>query len=77
MARGKKHSAEQVVNLLRQIEVGVSNGKTTVQACKKASIVEQTYYHWRHEYGGLQVERSMAENLQGFFAGSVDISDLW
>ena len=26
MARGKKHSAEQVVNLLRQIEVAVANG---------------------------------------------------
>ena len=29
MARGKKHSPEQVVNLLRQIEVSVANEKTT------------------------------------------------
>jgi hypothetical protein len=28
MARGKKHTAEQIVNLLRQVEVGVANGKT-------------------------------------------------
>ena len=27
MARGKKHTPEQVVNLLRQIEVAVANGK--------------------------------------------------
>jgi hypothetical protein len=26
MARGKKHMAEQIVNLLRQVEVGVANG---------------------------------------------------
>ena len=26
MARGKKHTAEQIVNLLRQVEVGVGNG---------------------------------------------------
>jgi hypothetical protein len=26
MARGKKHSPEQVVNLLRQIEVAIANG---------------------------------------------------
>ena len=58
MARGKKHSAEQVVNLLRQIEVGVANGRTTVQACKEAGIVEQTYYRWRKEYGGLQVDQA-------------------
>jgi putative transposase len=58
MARGKKHSAEQVVNLLRQIEVRVANGKTTVQACKEASITEQTYYRWRKEYGGLKVDQA-------------------
>ena len=61
MARGKKHSAEQVVNLLRQIEVAVANGKTTPQACKEAGIVEQTYFRWRKEYGGLQVDQAAAE----------------
>lgn len=29
MGRGKKYQPEQVVNLLRQIEVAVANGKTT------------------------------------------------
>jgi len=58
MARGKKHSAEQVVNLLRQIEVAVANGKTTPQACKEAGIVEQTYSRWRKEYGGLRVDQA-------------------
>jgi len=42
MARGKKHTPEQVVNLLRQIEVSMANGKTTGLACKEASITEQT-----------------------------------
>ena len=42
MARGKKHTAEQIVNLLRQVEVGVANGKTLPQACKEVEIVEQT-----------------------------------
>jgi hypothetical protein len=32
MGRGKKYQPEQVVNLLRQIEVAVANGKTTAQA---------------------------------------------
>jgi len=41
MARGKKHSAEQVVNLLKQIEAAVENGNTTPQACKEVGIVEQ------------------------------------
>jgi putative transposase len=58
MARGKKHTAEQIVNLLRQVEVGVANGKTLPQACKEAEIVEQTYYRWRREYGGLKVDQA-------------------
>jgi hypothetical protein len=36
MAKGKKHTAEQIVNLLRQVEVAVANGKTLPQACKDA-----------------------------------------
>ena len=58
MARGKKYQPEQVVNLLRQIEVGVANGKSTEHACRDAGIVEQTYYRWRKEYGGLQVDQA-------------------
>jgi len=42
MARGKKHTAEQIVNLLRQVEVAVASGKTTALACKEAAITEQT-----------------------------------
>ena len=58
MARGKKHTAEQIVNLLRQVEVGVANGKTLSLACKEAEIVEQTYYRWRREFGGLKVDQA-------------------
>jgi putative transposase len=47
-----------VVNLLRQIEVAVANGKTTALACKEGEITEQTYYRWRKEYGGLQVDQA-------------------
>jgi putative transposase len=36
----------------------MANGKTTVLACKEASITEQTYYRWRKEYGGLQVDQA-------------------
>ena len=51
----KRVKPEQVVPLLRQIEVAVANGKTTPQACKDAEVTEQTYYRWRKEYGGLRI----------------------
>jgi putative transposase len=38
MPRGKKPTAEQIVSLLRQIELGTANGKMTPQACKEAGI---------------------------------------
>jgi putative transposase len=58
IGRGKRYQPEQVVNLLRQIEVAVANRKTTAQACKEAEIVEQTYFRWRKEYGGSQIDQA-------------------
>ena len=58
MDRAKKHSPEQIVNILRQIEVGIANGKTHPVACREAGITEQTYYRWRKEYGGLKVDQA-------------------
>jgi putative transposase len=58
MARGKKHTPDQIVSLLRQIEVAVANGKTTPVACRDNGITEQTYYRYRKEYGGLQVNHA-------------------
>jgi len=52
------YKPEEIVNLLRQVEVAVANGKVTPQACKEAGIVEQTYYRWRREYGGLKVDQA-------------------
>jgi transposase-like protein len=58
MGKAKKHTPEQIVNLLRQIEVAVANGKTTPSACREAGITDQTYYRWRREYGGLKVDQA-------------------
>ena len=57
MAR-KKHGAEQIVAILRQIEVELANHKNLGQACKEAGITQQTYYRWRKEYGGLKLEQA-------------------
>ena len=58
MRRGQKTSAEQVVLKLRQIEVQTAQGKSLAVACKEAEISEQSYYRWRKEYGGLQVDQA-------------------
>ncbi len=43
---------------LRQIEVQTAQGKSLALACKEAEISEQSYYRWRKEYGGLQVDQA-------------------
>ena len=53
-----KYKPEQIVNLLRQIEVEIANGKTTPQACRDAQITAQTYYRWRKEFGGLKLDQA-------------------
>jgi putative transposase len=65
----KTFTPEQIVAKLRQIEVAVGQGKTVPLACKEAGIVEQTFYRWRKEYGGLQVEQ--ARKLKELFADAV------
>ena len=57
MAR-KRFSAEQIVTLLRQIEVSMSQGKSAPVACRDAGISLQSFYRWRKEYGGLEIDQA-------------------
>jgi putative transposase len=54
----QRYKPEQIVNLLRKIEVEIANGKTTPQGCRDAQITAQTYYRWRKEYGGLKLDQA-------------------
>jgi transposase-like protein len=54
----KRFSAEQIVTLLRQIEVAMSAGKSVQLACLEAGISEQSFYRWRKEYGGLDLDQA-------------------
>ena len=54
----KRFSTEQIVILLRQIEVLISQGKSAPIACREAGISQQSYYRWRKEYGGLELDQA-------------------
>ncbi len=57
MAR-KVFKPEQIIKKLREAEVLLSKGETVALAARKLEITEQTYYRWRKEYGGMQVEQA-------------------
>ncbi len=54
----KRYRPEQIVVILRQIEVSVGQGAPVGLACKDAGISEQTYYRWRKDYGGMGVDQA-------------------
>ena len=57
MAR-KRYTPEQIIGMLREAEVGLSQGKKTGAICRGLGISEQSYYRWRREYGGLKVTQA-------------------
>jgi transposase-like protein len=59
MDMGRKHyKAEQIIKRLREAEILLGKGESVGRACKSIGVSEQTYYRWRREYGGMQVEQA-------------------
>ena len=54
----KGHSPEQVLNKLRQVEVAVAGGKSVGVAVRQIGVTDHTYYRWRREYGGLNLDQA-------------------
>ncbi|MGH9705732.1 MAG: IS3 family transposase [Candidatus Acidiferrales bacterium] len=50
--RRKRFSVEQIVGVLKQVEVGVA----VVEVCRQTGITEQTFYRWKKQYAGLETD---------------------
>ena len=53
----KRHSAEEIVSKLRQVDVLTAQGRTVAEAIRQIGVTEVTYYRWRSEYGGLKSDQ--------------------
>lgn len=53
----KKNTPEQIVTKLRQAQLELGKGATVDQVSRKLGITEQTYYRWKREYGGMEVDQ--------------------
>lgn len=58
MPKGQRIKPEQIVILLRQVEVLTANAKTLAQACKEVGVGEQNYYRWRKMYGSMEIDQA-------------------
>lgn len=50
MPKGKKHSAEQIIDVLRRAE----GGQSVSELCREINISEASFYRWQRQYGGMQ-----------------------
>ena len=56
MGRKKRHTPEDMVAKLRQVEVLIGQGKSASDAVRAIGVTEPTYLRWRAEYGSLKLD---------------------
>ena len=49
----KRFSEEDILGILRQIDLDLASGGTVETAVRSAGISDATYYKWRKLYGGM------------------------
>jgi putative transposase len=54
----RKHSVEQVIQKLREVEIALGRGQSVAEACRQVEVSEHTYYRWRKQYGGIRVDEA-------------------
>ncbi|HOD35099.1 MAG TPA: transposase [Syntrophales bacterium] len=52
---GEEHfTVEQIIILLREVDVKLSHRQNVRQICREMGITEQSYYRYRMEYGKMK-----------------------
>ena len=49
----KRHKPEELVRKFWQFEVLVGQGMVSINLIRQIGVVEQAYYRWRKQYGGM------------------------
>ena len=53
----RRPKPQEIVSKLRQVEVLMGQGMSRLDAIRQIGVVEQTYYRWRKQYGGMGVDQ--------------------
>ena len=54
----KRHTAEEIIGLLRQAEVELAQGRSVGEICCGLGISQASHDRWRSKYGGLKVDQA-------------------
>ncbi len=52
--RGKRHTEEQIIRILKEQE----NGIKVQDIIRRHGIAEQTFYRWKSKYGGMELSEA-------------------
>ena len=52
MPKGKKHTPEQIVAILRRVD----QEETAEAVCRNVDISEATLYRWKQQYGAMELD---------------------
>ncbi|MEM9496562.1 MAG: transposase [Pseudomonadota bacterium] len=53
LQKRKRHSDEDILKLLREIELKLTAGDDVASACRSVGISDATFYNWRRRFGGM------------------------
>ena len=53
-----KHRLGQIIQKLRRAEALSGQGKNIEEICRELGISDVTYYKWREEYGGMDLNQA-------------------
>ena len=54
----KKYAPEEIIQILRTVEIEQGKGITVEEATRKSGISTVTYNRWKREYGGMRVDQA-------------------
>ena len=54
----KRRGPEQIIRMLKQAEVLGSQGLSVTEITRELGVSDNTYYKWRKEYGGMQIDQA-------------------
>ena len=54
----KRSTPEQIIGMLREAEVRLSQGQSVSEVCRSFGVSDQSYDRWRREYGGMEVSQA-------------------
>jgi putative transposase len=55
---GQRHTVEQIIAKLREVEKLQGQGIPIPKAAKKVGITDQTFYRWRMRFGALKEDEA-------------------